>query len=133
MKKMVLALLLAALLMPACTAAMGEGATPAADIAAKFAAFLERLESAGGEETEPRAVVVDQYGDPVPGAYVTFCTDALCELCLSDENGALPFEGEPGEYHLSVVRVPEGYAFDADAEYALTPQSGEVRIEVTRE
>ena len=59
---------------------------------------------------------VDQYGDPVSGVYVNFCTDTTCTPVQSDENGIITFDGEPDRYHVQLLKVPEGYSIDPDLE-----------------
>ena len=75
-------------------------------------------------ETEPETAqkaayilhTIDQYGKAVPGVYVNFCTDLVCSAAISDENGLITFTGEPEDYHVQVLKVPEGYSFDRDFE-----------------
>ena len=71
------------------------------------------------EETEPwggqKAYVihvVDQDGNPVEEVTVNFCTDTACTPEETDEAGMIAFEGEPREYHVQIVDVPEGYSYD---------------------
>ena len=64
------------------------------------------------EETDVYTLlIVDQFGDPVPGVFVNFCTDTFCALTQTDENGLIRYQGEPMVYHLTVLNVPEGYDF----------------------
>ena len=60
--------------------------------------------------------VKDQDGNPVPGAAVNFCTDAACTMAQGDENGVITFDGAPENYHVQILKVPEGYSFDKDFE-----------------
>ena len=77
--------------------------------------------------------VVDQYGEPVPDASVTFCTPAACRVMVSDENGAIVFEGAPNAYHLSVIDLPDGYSSDDDDDiYTQVGSSGKTLV-VTRD
>ena len=43
---------------------------------------------------------------------VNFCTDTACTPEETDEAGMIAFEGEPREYHVQIVDVPEGYSYD---------------------
>lgn len=76
------------------------------------------LEPVQAEEQLPAYVlhVTDQDGNPVSGVYVNFCTDSACVMQKSDEKGMIIFDGEPGVYHLQLLKVPEGYYFDKDYE-----------------
>ena len=64
---------------------------------------------------EQKAYVIhvkDQDGNPVPGAAVNFCTDAACTMAQGGEDGVITFDGAPENYHVQILRVPEGYSFD---------------------
>ncbi len=56
--------------------------------------------------------VMDQAGMPVPDMYVNFCTDAACVMQKSDDTGTIAFDGEPGIYHIQLLKAPKGYSFD---------------------
>ena len=47
---------------------------------------------------------------------VKFCTDTTCILLKADENGIVSFDGAPDAYHVQLLKVPDGYSFDADFE-----------------
>ena len=76
------------------------------------------------EEKEPEAAekasyilhVIDQNGKPVPGVMVSFCTDQNCTMAAGDENGVITFDGEKADYHVQVLKVPEGYSIDPEFE-----------------
>lgn len=96
-------------------------------------------EAGGGERAVQPAMeayvvhVVDQYGDPVPGAFVTFCTDSACAPVLADENGDITFAGAPQVYHVQLQRVPEGYSFDPDFEFSTGDAPDEWLLRVCRD
>ena len=75
---------------------------------------------------------VDQYGDPVPGCIVNFCTDEMCQPCVANGQGVVVFTGAPYPYHLQVIRVPDGYAFDTAQEFTADENGGEMTFTVTR-
>ena len=79
------------------------------------------------------ALFQDQDGQPVAGCIINFCTDTACSTVVSDENGLAVFEGAPDEYHLQVLKVPEGYSYDTNHEFSAGRNGGSVTIEVTRE
>ncbi len=60
--------------------------------------------------------VIDQNGDPVPGVMVNFCTDQNCTMAAGDEKGVITFDGEKADYHVQVLKVPEGYSVDPEFE-----------------
>lgn len=72
--------------------------------------------------------VVDQNGDPVPGCIVNFCSDTACMPVMTGDDGAASFAGAPYAYHLQVIRVPAGYAFDTSKEYYANPRGGEIAL-----
>lgn len=76
---------------------------------------------------------IDQNGDPVPGCIVNFCTDTFCMPVVADETGTAQFTGEPYAYHLQVLKVPAGYAFDTAQEFWTEENGGEITLTVTKE
>ncbi|MBR4540011.1 MAG: TlpA family protein disulfide reductase [Clostridia bacterium] len=76
---------------------------------------------------------IDQNGDPVPGCIVNFCTDTFCMPVAADETGVARFTGEPYAYHLQVLKVPAGYAFDTAQEFWTEENGGEITLTVTKE
>lgn len=51
----------------------------------------------------------DQNGNDVPGVTVAFCTDTQCATFTSDEGGMVFFNAAPDDYHLQLLKLPEGY------------------------
>lgn len=86
----------------------------------------------GTQMTEYVIRVCDQYGLPVSGAYVNICTDTTCQPSLTDENGEIHYPGDPQAYHLQVLKVPEGYSFDAAQEVYTGEQPCETVMTITR-
>ena len=79
----------------------------------------EFVEDTPADKTEQKAYVLhveDQDGNPVPGVAVNFCTDAACTMQQSDENGVITFDGEKANYHVQILKAPEGYSFDKSFE-----------------
>ena len=79
----------------------------------------EYADDVKADKTEPGAYVLhveDQDGTPVAGVAVNFCTDAACTMQQSDENGLITFDGAPENYHVQILKVPEGYSFDKSFE-----------------
>ena len=75
----------------------------------------EEAEEEPAQAPEQKAYVIhvlDQDGNPVPGAAVNFCTDAACTMAQGGEDGVITFDGAPENYHVQILRVPEGYSFD---------------------
>lgn len=77
--------------------------------------------------------LIDQYGDPVPGVRVSFCTDTQCTALISDENGLITFSGEPEDYHIQLLKTPEGFSFDPDFELRTGSTFGEWNLLIRRD
>jgi len=79
------------------------------------------------------ATVVDQNGDPVPGAILLMCSDDTCMTCECDENGVWVQTGEPCAYHVQILTVPEGYSFDETYEYTTAEEYETFTVEVVKD
>lgn len=126
MKRFIIVLLAAGLLAAlACASAPTEGLPQP----------IPGLAQAGGEERAEAytVTVVDQNGEPVPGVFINFCTDATCTPAMSDENGVITFAGEPDVYHLQVLKAPEGYSFDASFEAYTEAEYGAMTVEIVKD
>lgn len=77
--------------------------------------------------------VVDQFGAPVPGVMVNFCTDTACTMMRSDANGTIVFGGETDAYHVQLLKAPAGYGFDAGFEAFIGPARGEWALRVRKD
>ena len=66
--------------------------------------------TAANNEGVYRVIVSDTDGNLVQGVKVQFCSDSLCSLGTTDENGAADFAMEEGPiYTVHVLKVPAGY------------------------
>lgn len=72
-------------------------------------------------------LVTDEAGRPVQGAVIQFCSDTMCSMGKTDENGLAVFENEAGTYTVHVLKVPKGFAAD-HTEYTAPAQPGRVSI-----
>lgn len=93
-------------------------------------------EDAASAEDAPTAYtlyLIDQDGEPVPGVIVSFCTDETCTLLESDAGGLVRFDGAPDEYHLQLLKAPEGYGFDAEFEMVTGRDYGEWAVRIRRD
>ena len=77
--------------------------------------------------------VADQYGQPVPGAFINFCTDTACTMLQTDADGVITFDGARDAYHLSPLKVPEGYSFDASDDFYIGPDYGEWCLRIKKD
>ena len=79
----------------------------------------------GTPATAYNVYVCDQDENPVPGAYLNFCTDTTCETKVSDEDGTICFVGKPENYHLQMLKLPEGYSASEDSDQYFDGSDGE--------
>lgn len=73
-----------------------DSAQAAADTAANSGAYLIYVLDA-------------QTMEPIPGVRVQFCSDSLCRMGKTDENGVAMFDSEPGTYTVHMMKAPDGY------------------------
>jgi len=76
--------------------------------------------------------VVDQNGDPVEGVMANLCNDSMCNMVKSDDKGVMTFNGKPYAYHITILKVPEGYSFDAKEELHTPDQPGTMTITIQK-
>lgn len=110
----------------------GETAPAAEEEAAKLAVAPEEGAAQQAAEGTYTVKVTDQNGDAVPGVMATFCTDTTCSMAEGDADGVLTFRGAPQAYHISLLGVPEGYSFDADAQFYTEAEPGMTTITITK-
>ncbi len=82
------------------------------------------------EETEVHYTVkfVDQTGAPVPGVMAQVCTDLLCSVYVSDENGVCAFSVLPNVWEMHILMLPEGYEGDMETVWTLAPNGEDIEI-----
>ena len=59
-------------------------------------------------------------GDPVSDVRIQICTDERCAMITSDDDGIAEFDGEPADYDVHVLSVPEGYSLISDKDFKTT-------------
>ena len=85
----------------------------------------EAQPTAGGEYN---ILVVDENDNPVPGVIVQFCTDSMCNLGKTKEDGIAVFAAEtPGAYTIHIQGVPDGFAED-ETEYVTEESYGQLKL-----
>ena len=79
-------------------------------------------------------LAADGDGNPVPDVSVTFCDDASCILRKTGADGRAVLEGvSPAEYHVQVLKAPDGYKLPEVTNFIVGPEGGTVRLQVTKE
>ena len=110
MKK--ISLLLALLLLAVCLAGCGDAGKSAAK-----EALCTYTVSCRGED-----------GSGVAGVMINFCTDSACTPVTSGEDGAAVFTGAPEQYHVRIIRIPEGWELEGDEEWTTEAASQDFAI-----
>ncbi len=77
--------------------------------------------------------MTDQDGNPVSGVMANFCTDTACNTMVSDEKGIITVSGAPENYHVQLLKVPEGYSFDKEFEMNTGTAFGEWTILIRKD
>ena len=77
--------------------------------------------------------MVDQNGQPVAGVMANFCTDTACNTMVSDENGFISVAGGPENYHVQLLKAPEGYSFDQGFEMYTGTAFGEWKVLIRKD
>ena len=90
----------------------------------------ESREADTAGETAYRIFFTDGQGNPVEGVIVNFCTDEVCVPVTSDADGIAEFTGDADEYHLQVIKVPEGSEFDRSQEFTIGPDEPELTLTI---
>ena len=111
------------------------GKNPAA-LREKLAALLDGKESSvkqdevktDGKNAVYTVFVKDQYGTPVAGVKLGFCSDSLCNAVDTDPDGKAVFEGSPFAWHLQVLRGPAGYAKSFEEDVYTEETSGSLSL-----
>ena len=101
-----------------------------------FSIFWEYVNDEEQAVPQPETYIlhlIDQYGDPVPEVKVNFCTDAACTLLIADENGLIRFSAPVENYHVQLLKAPEGYSFDSGFELYTGDAFGEWNILVRKD
>ena len=78
--------------------------------------------------------IADQNMDLVPNANVQCCTDTMCQLLNTGDDGfVFVVAEEPVEYHIKLLSVPDGYTIYADNEVVTNPESGRYQLKAYKQ
>ena len=99
------------------------------ETAANNDGFRAEKANAGAYEIK----VVDQNGNPVEGVMANLCDDSMCNMVKSDEKGVMTFNGKQYAYHITILKVPEGYSFDSKEELHTADQPGTMTITMNKD
>ncbi len=92
--------------------------------------FLSEIPPESAEEETKGGIRIytlsfkDQDGNPVKDVTVNVCDDTSCTPMTSNSRGIVRFIQPGFTYHIQVVSVPDGYAYDGDDEVYLSAEGG---------
>ena len=92
--------------------------------------FLSEIPPESAEEETKGGIRIytlsfkDQDGNPVKDVTVNVCDDTSCTPMTSNSRGIVRFIQPGFAYHIQVVGVPDGYAYDGDDEVYLSAEGG---------
>ncbi len=69
---------------------------------------------------------------PMPGVNVQFCSDVLCQMGKTDENGVAAFHSDPGTYTVHLMKAPDGYVSNTE-EFTLDQDTREATYFLEKE
>ena len=69
---------------------------------------------------------------PIPNVRVQFCSDSMCRMGKTDENGLAMFEADPGTYTVHMMKAPEGYV-KSEEEFTLDKDKREATYYLSKE
>ena len=76
---------------------------------------------------------IDNEGNPVQGVRLQVCSDVQCYTMKTDADGSASLDAaENGVYTLHVVKVPEGYEYQGEAEVAVEGPYHNTQIELMK-
>ena len=73
-------------------------------------------------------IVTDKGGKGIAGAMVQICTDEMCQVFFSDDNGIVNMTADPFAYQVHILRAP-GFATPEET-YLLPKLGGSLKIEL---
>lgn len=69
---------------------------------------------------------------PIQGVQVQLCSDSMCWMGKTDENGLASFEVDPGTYTVHITKAPEGYV-KSEEEFTLDKDNREAAYHLSKE
>ena len=86
--------------------------TGAEEVAAQADAVQDRAQAAAETANSGEYLIYVNDAEtlaPIPGVRVQFCSDSLCRMGKTDENGVASFDSDPGTYTVHMMKAPDGY------------------------
>ncbi len=122
-KMMIAAILLLCMTLCLCACGGGEDSTETTadtqateEVTETTAEVTEKeTEAADNGMTTYTVTVVDEGGNPVPGAMVQLCQDT-CYPGVANDQGVATFQVPEASYKVSFLSLPQGYNYTTDAQ-----------------
>lgn len=135
MKKMLAMIMALCLALSLCACGEAEENATEATEATETTAATQATEAT--EETEPvddgtvvyKATVVDEGGNPIPGAMVQICQDT-CYPGVTNEEGVVEWSVAEADYKVTFLSMPEGYTYSTE-EQEFHFESGTTEMTIT--
>lgn len=74
----------------------------------------------------------DTDGNPVSNVMIQICTDEMCMVATSDDNGDAIHDGEPFGYDIHIFRYPDGYELSSEQHFSVDAEYGEYNVVFTK-
>ena len=86
-------------------------------------------ESITDQNTEEYVFIcLDQYNAPVKGVKLQICTEEICMMQESDENGEVRYAGDLYQYDIHVYSVPKEYELVSEKDFKTEAKYGTYKI-----
>lgn len=95
--------------------------------------YADGQEASSADESSYTVKFVDQTGAPVSGVMLQACSDDVCIVYFSDENGVCTFSLLPGTWEMHVLMLPEGYKGDTETVWTLAEGGEEIEITLEKQ
>lgn len=74
----------------------------------------------------------DTDGNPVSNVMIQICTDEMCMVATSDDNGDAIHDGEPFGYDIHIFRYPDDYELSSEQHFSVDAEYGEYNVVFTK-
>ena len=83
------------------------------------------------ENEEYVFICLDQNNAPVKGVKIQICTEEVCMMQESDENGEVRYAGDLYQYDIHIYSVPKGYELVSEKNFKTEAKYGTFKIVFT--
>ncbi|MBR6475103.1 MAG: hypothetical protein IKS98_06610 [Lachnospiraceae bacterium] len=83
------------------------------------------------ENEEYVFICLDQNNAPVKGVKIQICTEEVCMMQESDENGEVRYVGDLYQYDIHIYSVPKGYELVSEKDFKTEAKYGTFKIVFT--